>query len=81
MVLVTVGLEGLHLHDIRYIIGTVLRDSGVGEDIRALVLGHTRSSVIARYATSNAELADEVYQFFLDKLRGRIDPKAKWTEV
>ena len=79
--LVTAGLEDLHMHDIRHIIGTVLRDSGVGEDIRALVLGHTRSSVTARYATANAELADEVYQFFLDKLDGKIKPKAKWVEV
>lgn len=80
-VLTTAGLEGLHMHDIRHIIGTILRDSGVGEDIRALVLGHTRSSVTARYATANAELADEVYQFFLDKLDGKIKPKAKWVEV
>jgi len=80
-VLTTAGLEGLHMHDIRHIIGTVLRDSGVGEDIRALVLGHTRSSVTARYATANAELADEVYQFFLDKVEGKIKPKTKWVEV
>lgn len=80
-VLESVGLEGLHMHDIRHIIGTVLRDSGVGEDIRALVLGHTRSSVTARYATANAELADEVYQFFLDKINGTIDSKTKWSEV
>lgn len=77
----SIGREDLHMHDIRHIIGTVLRDSGVGEDIRALVLGHTRSSVTARYATANAELADEVYQFFMDKLDGKIIPKAKWTEV
>ena len=80
-VLVTAGLEDLHMHDMRHIIGTVLRDSGVGEDIRALVLGHTRSSVTARYATANAELADEVYQFFIDKIDGKIDSKAKWVEV
>ncbi len=80
-VLETAKLKDLHMHDIRHIIGTVLRDSGVGEDIRALVLGHTRSSVTARYATANAELADEVYQFFLDKVHGNINPKAKWVEV
>lgn len=80
-VLDAAGLEGLHMHDIRHIIGTILRDSGVNEDIRALVLGHTRSSVTARYATANAELADEVYQFFLDKVHGVIDAKAKWVEV
>ena len=80
-VLVVAGLEDLHMHDIRHIIGTVLRDSGVGEDIRALVLGHTRSSVTARYATANAELSDEVYQFFLDKVEGKINPKTKWVEM
>ncbi len=80
-VLVAAGLEDLHMHDIRHIIGTVLRDSGISEDIRALVLGHTRSSVTARYASANAELADEVYQFFLDKIYGKIDSKKKWVEV
>ena len=80
-VLDAAGLQNLHMHDIRHVIGTVLRDSGVGEDIRALVLGHTRSSVTARYATANAELADEVYRFFLDKIDGKINPKAKWVDV
>ncbi len=80
-VLIAAGLENLHMHDLRHIIGTVLRDSGVGEDIRALVLGHTRSSVTARYATANAELADEVYQFFMDKVDGKFKPKARWVEV
>lgn len=75
------GLKDIHIHDLRHIIGTVLRDSGVNEDIRALVLGHTKSSITARYATQNAELADEVYQFFLDKISGKINTNTKWTEV
>ncbi len=79
-VLETAGLKDLHMHDIRHIIGTILRDSSVNEDIRALVLGHSRSSVTARYASQNAALADEVYQFFLDKIYRKIDAKAKWTE-
>lgn len=72
--------EKLHIHDIRHIIGTILRDSGVNEELRALVLGHTRSSVTARYASQNAKLANELYQFFLDKIYGRIDVKAKWVD-
>lgn len=73
--------EALHMHDIRHIIGTILRDSGVNEELRALVLGHTRSSVTARYASQNAKLADELYQFFLDKIHGRIDANAKWIDT
>ncbi|MDD4885130.1 tyrosine-type recombinase/integrase [Sulfuricurvum sp.] len=72
--------ENLHIHDIRHIIGTILRDSGVNEELRALVLGHTRSSVTARYASQNAKLADEIYQFFLDKIHGTIDPNTKWID-
>lgn len=72
--------DKLHIHDLRHIIGTILRDSGVNEELRALVLGHTRSSVTARYASQNAKLADEIYQFFLDKIYGRIDANAKWVD-
>lgn len=72
--------DKLHIHDLRHIIGTILRDSGVNEELRALVLGHTRSSVTARYASQNAKLADEIYQFFLDKIHGRIDANAKWVD-
>lgn len=30
---------------------------------------------------SQSKLADEVYEFFLNKLYGTINAKAKWTEV
>lgn len=72
--------DKLHIHDLRHIIGTILRDSGVNEELRALVLGHTRSNITARYASQNAKLADEIYQFYLDKIHGRIDANAKWVD-
>jgi integrase len=72
---------GLHIHDIRHIIATELRNSGVTEEVSALVLGHTRSSITARYASANAQLANDVYQFFLDKINGIIEPTAKWVDA
>ena len=80
-VLETAKLTNLHIHDLRHIIATVLRDSGVTEEVSALVLGHTRSSITARYASANAQLANDVYQFFLDKINGIIEPTAKWVDV
>lgn len=79
-VLQTAGLKELHIHDLRHIIGSSLRDSGVSEDIRALVLGHSKSTITARYASQNAQLANDVFQFFMDKINGVLDPKAKWME-
>lgn len=80
-VLATAKLKDLHIHDLRHIIATELRNSGVTEEVSALVLGHTRTSITARYASQNAQLANEVYQFFLDKIDGKIEPTAKWVEV
>ncbi|MCD6654394.1 MAG: site-specific integrase [Sulfurovum sp.] len=80
-VLETAGLKDLHIHDLRHIIATILRDSGITEEVSALVLGHTRSSITARYASANAKLADSVYSFFLQKVNGEIDPDTKWVEV
>ena len=71
----------LHIHDIRHIIATELRNSGVTEEVSALVLGHTRSSITARYASANAQLANDVYQFFLDKINGIIEQTAKWVDA
>lgn len=71
--------DNIHLHDLRHIIGTVLRDSGVNEELRALVLGHTRSSITARYASQNAKLADDIFEFFLAKIRGKIGSKTQWS--
>jgi integrase len=80
-VLETAKLSDLHIHDLRHIITTILRDSGVTEEVSALVLGHTRSSITARYASANAQLANDVYQFFLDKLNGIIESTVKWVDV
>jgi integrase len=80
-VLVTAKLKDLHIHDLRHIIATILRDSGVTEEVSALVLGHTRTSITARYASQNAQLANDVFQFFLNKINGIIDPTIKWVEA
>jgi site-specific recombinase XerD len=71
----------LHIHDLRHVIATELRNSGVTEEVSALVLGHTRSSITARYASANAQLANDVYQFFLDKINGIIEPTTKWVDA
>jgi integrase len=79
-VLETAKISDIHLHDIRHIIGTILRDSGVNEELRALVLGHTRSGITARYASKNAELANDIFDFFLEKINGELGAKTQWPE-
>lgn len=71
-------LKDIHMHDIRHLIGSTLRDSGVSEDLRALVLGHSKTSITARYASQNAELTNELFEFFLAKINGS---KVKWSEL
>lgn len=71
-------LKDIHMHDIRHLIGSILRDSGVSEDLRALVLGHSKTSITARYASQNAQLANELFDFFLARINGS---KVKWSEI
>lgn len=73
----SIGLKDIHMHDIRHFLGSILRDGGVPEDLRALVLGHSKTSITARYASQNAKLADEVFDFFINRINGS---KKKWSD-
>lgn len=60
----SVGLPGVRVHDLRHTFGQRLRDAGVPEEDRALLLGHAISGMPQHYATATVarlvELANKV---------------------
>jgi integrase len=46
------GLPGLRVHDLRHTYGQRLRDAGVPEEDRALLLGHATEGMARHYATA-----------------------------
>lgn len=54
------GLQGVRVHDLRHTFGSRLRDAGVSEEDRALLLGHTTSSMAQHYAAATIERLVEV---------------------
>ncbi len=50
-----VGLEGLRVHDLRHAFGQRLREAGVTEEDRALLLGHAIAGMPQHYATATVE--------------------------
>ena len=59
-------LERLRVHDLRHTFGQRLRDAGVSEEDRALLLGHAITGMPQHYATATiarlVEAANEVTQ-------------------
>lgn len=51
----TVDLERMRVHDLRHTFGQRLRDAGVAEEDRALLLGHAISGMPQHYATATIE--------------------------
>ena len=47
-----VGLSQLRVHDLRHTYGQRLRDAGVSQEDRALLLGHADSGMPRRYAAA-----------------------------
>ena len=58
------GLSGLRVHDLRHTFGQRLRDAGVPEEDRALLMGHAVEGMARHYATATVarliELANRV---------------------
>lgn len=53
------GLKGVRVHDLRHTFGQRLRDAGVSEEDRAVLLGHSKKSMPGHYATPTvARLVD-----------------------
>ena len=50
-----VGLNGVRVHDLRHTFGQRLRDAGVQEEDRALLLGHAVQGMPQHYATATLE--------------------------
>ncbi len=50
-----VGLERMRVHDLRHTFGQRLRDAGVAEEDRALLLGHAIAGMPQHYATATIE--------------------------
>lgn len=48
----TAGLERVRVHDLRHTFGQRLRDAGVAEEDRALLLGHAIAGMPQHYATA-----------------------------
>lgn len=46
------GLDRLRVHDLRHTFGQRLRDAGVSEEDRALLLGHALTGMLQHYATA-----------------------------
>lgn len=46
------GLDRLRVHDLRHTFGQRLRDAGVSEEDRALLLGHALTGMPQHYATA-----------------------------
>ena len=61
-----VGLQQVRIHDLRHTFGQRLRDAGVSEEDRALLLGHTIDGMPQHYATATVarlvETANRVTQ-------------------
>lgn len=54
-----VGLSRMRVHDLRHTFGQRLRDAGVSEEDRALLLGHAMEGMPQHYATATvARLVD-----------------------
>jgi integrase len=60
------GLAGVRVHDLRHTFGQRLRDAGVAEEDRALLLGHAIDGMPQLYATATVarlvEVANRVNQ-------------------
>lgn len=57
----TVGLDQVRIHDLRHTFGQRLRDAGVSEEDRALLLGHAIEGMPQHYATATvARLVEAV---------------------
>lgn len=77
------GLFDLHIHDLRHLITTVLKDSGVPLELRSMVLGHKSSSMTERYNRETKAQADmklQAVSFFMSKISGSLDIDLKWDE-
>lgn len=61
-----VGLPQVRIHDLRHTFGQRLRDAGVSEEDRALLLGHSITGMPQHYATATVarlvEVANQVFQ-------------------
>lgn len=71
----------LHLHDIRHIIGGVMKSAEIPEETRAKVLGHKRVGVTDRYGKHYYGDIDRAYQLFLDIVYGVVPSDTKWGTV
>ena len=64
----TAGLERMRVHDLRHTFGQRLRDAGVPEEDRALLLGHAIEGMPQHYATATiarlVEMANKVKETF-----------------
>ena len=74
-------LPDINKHDLRHIITTSLRDSGVPLEIRGMVIGHKGGTITDRYTTDTKERANlkaVAVKFFLDKVFNKIDKDMLW---
>ncbi len=76
-----VPISNLHLHDIRHIIGGVLKRASVPEEIRGKVLGHKKQGITDRYGPDYYGDIDEAYQLFEDIVYGRVPKDMKWSDL
>jgi len=77
------GLFELHIHDLRHLITTVLKDGGVPLELRGWVLGHKGSTMTDRYSTQTKAQADmklDAVDFFIKKMFGKIEKDMMWTD-
>lgn len=49
------GISGVRVHDLRHTFGSRLRDAGVSEEDRSLLLGHVTTSMAQHYAAATIE--------------------------
>jgi len=73
-----VDFTKLHLHDLRHIIGGIMKSAEVPEEIRGKVLGHKRQGITERYGLDYYGDIDRAYQLFLDIVYGVIPSDTKW---
>ena len=77
------GLPDLHIHDLRHLLATELKNGGVPLEIRSWVLGHKIAGMTGRYERDTKEQADTklvAVDFFISKMLGKTDKNMKYYE-
>lgn len=77
------GLNDLHIHDLRHLLATEMKNSGVPLEIRSWVLGHKVAGMTGRYERDTNEQADvklKAVDLIILKLLGKVERNLKYND-